>query len=65
MNTARAMNLIELGARIARDEYVVDEDAVAEAIVRRAMDRQGSRRRAIVASPFASALRQPAAPSAA
>jgi hypothetical protein len=65
MNTARAMNFIELRARVARAEYVVDEDAVAEAIVCLAMDRLASRRRAILASPIASALREPAAHSAA
>jgi hypothetical protein len=41
MRTMRAMDLQDLRARVARAEYVVDEDAVAEVIVRRALERRG------------------------
>jgi hypothetical protein len=40
MESIRTVDLQELRARVARAEYVVDTDAVAEAIVRRALRRE-------------------------
>jgi len=37
MESIRTVDLKELRARVASAEYVVDEEAVAEAIVRRAL----------------------------
>ena len=37
MESIRTVDINELRARVARAEYVVDTDAVAEAIVRRAL----------------------------
>ncbi len=37
METIRTVDLQELKARVARAEYTVDSEAVAEAIVRRAL----------------------------
>ena len=41
MESIRTVDLKELRARVASAEYVVDEEAVAEAIVRRALGKNG------------------------
>lgn len=43
MESIRTVDLKELRARVAKAEYVVDADAVAEAIVRRALGARGER----------------------
>jgi hypothetical protein len=44
MESIRTVDLKELRARVASAEYVVDEEAVAEAIVRRALGGRGQSR---------------------
>ena len=52
MESIRTVDLKELRARVARAEYVVDADAVAEAIVRRALGGRGGRDSSKAALPF-------------
>jgi hypothetical protein len=52
MESIRTVDLKELRARVARAEYVVDADAVAEAIVRRALGGRGGRETSQRALPF-------------
>src|SRR4051812_5589513 len=52
MESIRTVDIQELRARVARAEYVVDADAVAEAIVRRAMGSRAERGAANSARPF-------------
>jgi hypothetical protein len=44
MESIRTVNIQELRSRVARAEYVVDTQAVAEAIVRRALGASGDGR---------------------
>lgn len=44
MESIRTVNIQELRSRVARAEYVVDTEAVAEAIVRRALGASGEQR---------------------
>jgi hypothetical protein len=43
MESIRTVDITDLRARVARSEYVVDADAVAEAIVRRALGSRAER----------------------
>ena len=52
MESIRTVDLKELRARVARAEYVVDADAVAEAIVRRALGGRGGRDSSRAALPY-------------
>lgn len=52
MESIRTVDLKELRARVARAEYVVDADAVAEAIVRRALGGRGEHRSSRAALPY-------------
>jgi hypothetical protein len=52
MESIRTVDLKELRARVARAEYVVDADAVAEAIVRRALGGRGGRETSQRTLPF-------------
>ena len=52
MESIRTVDLKELRARVAAAEYVVDADAVAEAIVRRALGGKDDRRPVKPPLPF-------------
>jgi hypothetical protein len=52
MESIRTVDIQDLRARVARAEYVVDADAVAEAIVRRALGARGEGRSSKGPLPF-------------
>jgi hypothetical protein len=52
MESIRTVDLKELRARVASAEYVVDEEAVAEAIVRRALGGREERKPSRARLPY-------------